>query len=405
MAGACPTARPRRETHSRSTRRDLILIAAVALPAAAGIAAHCRACHGRRAAQLPAGARDLPPAPAVRPDVSRRHPPDPPRVRLHRRLDARLAHRPDPHAADHQPPDVVGDAARHRARRGGTSPSRTTCSAPDVTPKAAIIFFRDYNLTDVMFRLDAAFRWSIDTVAGPEEPELNAVLARRRQGGWSAVHDLVERTYHVAPLMARADDRLSQWPADQLVGPRRAAAFTKDMNALFAFEKLRPMADADMAAEAGAGRLRGEPADLDPSRARPPGEVARRAPGVCPRAATPAARRPAAAVAGAAEIRRRPARVPGVGGCAVHRRHRQPGIHARLVQGRRPHARQSGAASTPRCSRRPPRRCSNDLPLARLRRFLPPHRHAVLAAVASLAEPPAAGRQLRLLRVGDARGS
>ena len=49
--------------------------------------------------------------------------------------------------------------------------------------------------------------------------------------------------------MARADDRLSQWPAEQLVGPRRAAAFTKDMNALFAFEKLRPMADADMAAE------------------------------------------------------------------------------------------------------------------------------------------------------------
>ena len=45
----------------------------------------------------------------------------------------------------------------------------------DVAPKAAIVFFRDYNLTDVMFRLDDAFRWSLDTVAGPEEPELNAV--------------------------------------------------------------------------------------------------------------------------------------------------------------------------------------------------------------------------------------
>jgi hypothetical protein len=118
-----------------------------------------------------------------------------------------------------------------------------------VTPKAAIVFFRDYNLTDVMFRLDASFRWSLDTVAGPEEPELNAVLARRRQGGWSAVHAAVERVYDVAPLKARADDRLSQWPAEHLAGSRRAAAFTKDMNGLFAFEKLRPMADADMAAE------------------------------------------------------------------------------------------------------------------------------------------------------------
>jgi len=100
-----------------------------------------------------------------------------------------------------------------------------------------------------MFRLDAAFRWSIDAAAGSEEPELNAVLARRRQGGWSAVHAAVERTYRAAPLMARADDRLGQWPAEYLVGPRRAAGFTKDMNALFAFEKLRPMTDADMAVE------------------------------------------------------------------------------------------------------------------------------------------------------------
>ncbi len=119
----------------------------------------------------------------------------------------------------------------------------------DVVPKAAIFFFRDYNLTDVMFRLDAAFRWSLDTVAGPEEPELNAALARRRQGGWSAVHAAVNRVYHPAPLVARADDRLGQWPSELLVGPRRAAAFTKDMNDLFAFERLRPMPQADMAAE------------------------------------------------------------------------------------------------------------------------------------------------------------
>lgn len=118
-----------------------------------------------------------------------------------------------------------------------------------VTPKAAIIVFRDYNLTDVMFRLDASFRWSLDAVAGPAESELNAVLARRRKGGWAAVHETIERVYQPAPLVARADERQSQWPAEHLVGPRRAAAFTKNVNDLFAFEKLRPMAGADMAAD------------------------------------------------------------------------------------------------------------------------------------------------------------
>jgi hypothetical protein len=118
-----------------------------------------------------------------------------------------------------------------------------------VRPKAVIVFFRDYNLTDVMFRLDEAFRWSLDTVAGPEEPELNAAIARRRQGGWSAVHAAVERVYRPAPIAARADEWLTRWPAETVAGPRRLARFQKEMNDLFAFEKLRPMAEADMAAD------------------------------------------------------------------------------------------------------------------------------------------------------------
>ena len=109
-----PDGPPRRDTQSRSTRRDSDPHRRRRPAAAAGAAAHCRACHRGRAAQLPAGARDVPRAPAVRPDVPRGHPPHPSRVRLHRRLDARLAHRPDAHAPDHQPPDLVGDAAGHR---------------------------------------------------------------------------------------------------------------------------------------------------------------------------------------------------------------------------------------------------------------------------------------------------
>src|SRR5690606_17451756 len=37
--------------------------------------------------------------------------------------------------------------------------------ASGVRPKVVFIFFRDTNLTDVMFRLDEGFRWSIDRVA------------------------------------------------------------------------------------------------------------------------------------------------------------------------------------------------------------------------------------------------
>ena len=41
------------------------------------------------------------------------------------------------------------------------------------------IFFRDTNLTDVMFRLDEQFRWALDLAALDREDELNAVVARR----------------------------------------------------------------------------------------------------------------------------------------------------------------------------------------------------------------------------------
>ena len=117
-----------------------------------------------------------------------------------------------------------------------------------VRPKVVFVFFRDDNLTDVMFRLDPAFRWSIDTVAGPEEPELNAVIARRQAGGWARVHDAVDALYQVAPVRARGAEWLSGWPVRRVAGERRAGALEKGMNDLFAFDKLRPMVAADMAA-------------------------------------------------------------------------------------------------------------------------------------------------------------
>ena len=49
--------------------------------------------------------------------------------------------------------------------------------ASGIRPRMVLIFFRDTNLTDVMFRLDQQFRWALDLAALDREDELNA---RRR---------------------------------------------------------------------------------------------------------------------------------------------------------------------------------------------------------------------------------
>jgi hypothetical protein len=118
-----------------------------------------------------------------------------------------------------------------------------------VKPRVVFVFFRDYNLTDLMFRLDEHFRWSIDTVAGDEEPELNAAIARRRSGDWAAMHQLVDRVYQPSPLKASWAQWLSNAPIVHVAGERRARTLQQQMNDLFSFEKLRPMPGADMAVE------------------------------------------------------------------------------------------------------------------------------------------------------------
>ena len=56
-----------------------------------------------------------------------------------------------------------------------------------ITPRAVIVFFRDTNLTNVMFRIDAT--WSLDTAALDREDDLNAVVARRRGTAFYRVRD------------------------------------------------------------------------------------------------------------------------------------------------------------------------------------------------------------------------
>ncbi len=50
--------------------------------------------------------------------------------------------------------------------------------ASGIRPRMVLIFFRDANLTDVMFRLDEQFRWALDLAAAGccSETELAAIV-------------------------------------------------------------------------------------------------------------------------------------------------------------------------------------------------------------------------------------
>src|SRR4029079_12795628 len=80
-----------------------------------------------------------------------------------------------------------------------------------VHPRAVLVFFRDTNLTNVMFRIDAT--WSLDTAALDREDELNAVVARRRGTTFYAVRDRFDRLYHAEQTRRLVEPAINEWPA------------------------------------------------------------------------------------------------------------------------------------------------------------------------------------------------
>ena len=124
--------------------------------------------------------------------------------------------------------------------------------ASGIKPRVVFIFFRDTNLTDVMFRLDDQYRWSLDMVAGPEEPELNAVVAAALNGPFYRAHEAAERAYHVDAARRRLEPALSRLPARWLDGGEASADDVLTYaNDRFGLDRLRVMEAADMAADQG----------------------------------------------------------------------------------------------------------------------------------------------------------
>jgi hypothetical protein len=121
--------------------------------------------------------------------------------------------------------------------------------ASGIRPRLVFIFFRDTNLTDVMFRLDEGFRWNIDRVAREREDELDAVIASRRGALWTRTGSAVEELYSADRARLWVEPALTGWVGRVMIPSRRQrTAFITDMNGRFDFMHVRPMAAADFEA-------------------------------------------------------------------------------------------------------------------------------------------------------------
>ena len=86
-------------------------------------------------------------------------------------------------------------------------------AASGVTPRMTFFFFRDTNLTDTMFRLQSTIGDALDEVAHAQEPELDAIVARRQRGGWSRVDAALNRVYEVDTAAAWLHPSVRRWYA------------------------------------------------------------------------------------------------------------------------------------------------------------------------------------------------
>jgi hypothetical protein len=118
-----------------------------------------------------------------------------------------------------------------------------------IHPRYVLIFFRDTNLTRVMYRLDEQFRWMVDFVAHEREDELNGVIAAATQGPWYRVPMAVDAVFGADDARRWMEPGLTRTIGKLLIpGNRKRAEFMTNMNARFGLDHVRPMEAADLQA-------------------------------------------------------------------------------------------------------------------------------------------------------------
>lgn len=117
-----------------------------------------------------------------------------------------------------------------------------------IAPDWVIVFFRDTNLTDPLWRSSGFYRENLDYAASDAEPELNEIMAARTSGAWHRAQAAVDGAYGIDPARGWLEPALTDGLARLVAGEDARATFLGDVNDAFAFEHLRPLNEADMAA-------------------------------------------------------------------------------------------------------------------------------------------------------------
>jgi hypothetical protein len=121
--------------------------------------------------------------------------------------------------------------------------------ASGIKPRMVLIFFRDSNLTDLLFRLDPQFRWAVDLTAHDREDELNALVARRL-GPLNRVHRLLDQYVGVEAMRQRVEPEVTGAPAVAMIASRRRRAdFLTEMNGRLGLDHQRHMTAAEVQVE------------------------------------------------------------------------------------------------------------------------------------------------------------
>ena len=124
--------------------------------------------------------------------------------------------------------------------------------ASRIKPRVVFVFFRDTNLTDVMFRLNSGL---LDRVALEREDELNDVVSTRTTTAPQRIALAVERVYQGDLARKWAEPAVLEWPARLLIASKRhRAGFMSALNARFDLDHQRKAdaADVQVSDEVGA---------------------------------------------------------------------------------------------------------------------------------------------------------
>jgi hypothetical protein len=118
--------------------------------------------------------------------------------------------------------------------------------ASGVTPDRVVVFFRDTQLTDPLWRLIGRDRFSTDRYALDREDDLNAVVAAHVQNPWYRLHSWIDRTYEVEQTRDWIEPAMTASIARAVAPDQSHDDFVGAMNGMFGLDRLRAFEAADM---------------------------------------------------------------------------------------------------------------------------------------------------------------